>query len=542
MQGNFGDCILIANEHLLEYTETDLEQTHIGSNHQIRTISGAKVDEQDDSDSRKVSDIDILEVMKRHWDQLKALVLNAKHFSSRLIDFNGNPSHCQESFKIQNDSLTLAMQKHSVSVARAIQRNYEASDWMTFLEQEENLLNRLFELCLEHLNRITLKINQNGEKTKEFIELAERVDSLLPPVDGKVKNEDRFNHSSPLKSIVKMIGYQLFRRLYCLPESFEEIIADVTTSLRDLNKIRNEPWELSSFKPEQLLDRIEKFLRTIKSVALEADRTKANPLRLDIEVPDDSRDQAFLMLAEKTVENFRSYHDVRQQSIKKSVRKLYPKATVTRSKFEPNNEFYTRYVVLLPFTKLSEWRNWFTSASSIVQKFSEVFCPKEDFTVIPVINDKYGVAYRWEHRLETMRSECIEKTEEISLELNRFLFPNEIIFQDVDYSPYVPSLTIYEDFISLCGVKGFVVGQYDGSHNLDKEFEVHNKAVSALRDSYTEIQPIVGKVNNKALSIFCQFVEQGLNGSDITNGFLETIDLKQLVAGFAEVIWIKSSK
>lgn len=545
VRGNFADCILLASTQQIESTDSEVEEIENGRNRHIGTLTVTSIDGQDVSNiaihRKNARDIDLTEVMKVHWDRIKSLIPNVKHFTSNLIDINGNASQYQESFEIENDSSTLAMKKHSEIVVRAIERNYFANDWMSFLEQEEKLLNRLFELCLEHLDRMTLGINSYDNKMKEFLELTDRADSLLPPDRKSDKNDDTFNYSPPLKSVVKMIGYPLIRRLYFLPATFEEIMSDLATSLRDLQRVRDEPWELSSFNPAQILDSIEEFLKTIRKIALEANRTGSNPLRQLIESFDDSQDRAFSILTRKAVNDFNSYLEERQQNIKKSLNMLFPNATVTLSEYEPNIEFHTKYVIQLPLIYLSEWTTWFTNASSIVKKLSEIFDPKEDFSIIPVINDKYGVAYRWERQLEIMRLKRIEKTGEIFLERNRFLLPNKIPFENGDYAPAVPNLTVYEDFIRLCSVNSFIFGKYDGSHNLDKEFDIRNLAVAKLENSYSEFRPFVESTNNKALFNLCRSIEQVLSGRNIMNRVLDGIDPDQLVAGFAEVIWRNSS-
>ncbi len=544
VQGNFADCILLANSLQIESADTEVEEIGNGRNHDVETLTITSLDDQDGSNiaihRENARDIDLTEVMKVHWDRIKSLISKVKHFSSNLIDINGNVSQYQESFEIENDSSTLAMNKHSEIVVRAIERNYRANDWMSFLKKEENLLHRLLELCLEHLDRMTLGINCYDDKMKEFIELTDRADSLLPPDRKSDKDDAPFNYSSHLKSVVKMIGYTLFRRLYNLPSSSDEIAADVTRAIRDLQEIADEPWELSSYIPERLFVNINMFLDTIRKVALEANRIGSNPLRQLIEISDDSHDRAFSIRFQKAVNDFNSYLDDRQQNIEKALNRLVPHAKVIRSEYEPNIEFHTRHVIQLPFTEFSEWTKWFTNASSIVKELSEIFRSKEDFSIIPVIKGQFGVGYRWEHRLETLRTARIQETGETSLELNRFLFPNKVLFNDVNYLPDIQNLTVYEDFVNLCGVNSFIFGNFDGSRSLEKEFEVHDEAVIALRKSYSEFRPTVERVNNKALVWLCKQIELVLEGHNLTNSVHEHVDHNQLITGFAEVIWRKT--
>ena len=136
-----------------------------------------------------------------------------------------------------------------------------------------------------------------------------------------------------------------------------------------------------------------------------------------------------------------------------------------------------------------------------------------------------------------MRTSQTYKTGHSLLDTNRFLIPNRILFNDVNFFPAMPELTIYDEFTKLCGVNDFIFTMSDGTRKLEKEFEVHDKAVAALRRSYARFRPLADRIGNKSLYGFCNLVEQVLAGRHVLKLNQEKIDHQLFVTGLAEVIW-----
>lgn len=519
---NFSDCVLLTDE------QKDVNrEIRAGTTENIRNHKGKR-------------EIDHAKVMKEHWDWIKAIVPKAKRFNSELIDIYGNASPFHESCEIKDDLCTMARQKFSESVSRAIEANYMTGDWLSFLEKEEKLLDSLFDLCIEHLNRITVRGKAIADKTRQFIELTDNAESLFPPERDKNYDDGTFLYSPPLKSITKLIGSPLIKKLYNLPNKSAELVLEVDAALTDLEKIHNEPWELANHKPEQLLEKIEIFLNNIRMIALEACRSNTNPLKKEIIIPNDSASQAFTILAGRISDKFRSFHNERQKKIEDGVERLFPGAKVNRSDVKPSARFNTRYVILLPIEDPTQWTDWFTNAPLFARKLIEIFNKNENYSIIPIINHKYGVGYRWEHLYEEMLSELVSESGYQSLHTNRFLVPNQIIFKDVDFSQVIPNLTIYEDFTRLCAVNNFLFNAYDGKRDLEKEFEVYDEALILLQKSYLEFLPTTESITNQAIATFCDQIERAINGQYMLNSLKAHIDYNLLLTGFADIIWQKT--
>lgn len=346
--------------------------------------------------------------------------------------------------------------------------------------------------------------------------------------------------SSSIESITRLIGTSVIAKLFRLPSGTEQLVSETDLALSYLKSIRGEPWELVSHKPERLLDNIDELLQNIRFISLEANRIGLNPLRMTKNTKFKRQNSAFSLLSRQIQNNFCSYLDKRSQQITEAVGTLFPTAKVTQSEMIPNTNFYTRHVITLPLTGSSEWTTWFTCASEIVRGIVEIFKDNEDYSVVPIVNGKFGVGYRWENQLELMRTSQTSQTGQSSLDTNRFLSPNRILFDDVNYSPAMSELTIYDEFTKLCGVNNFIFSMYDGKRKLEKEFEVHDKAVAALRRSYFRFRPFAERIGNEALYGFCNLVEQVLNGRYILKLDRRKIDCQLFVKGLAEVIWQNS--
>lgn len=537
---NFSDCVLIANDQQIETIMIDSEDNDLGQNrHPQKAVTPheeVKEDNEIPDELEPNGEIDHPQFVKDYWGQIRALVPKAKNFSSKIIDADGNISPTHPPIHVKNDTCTTAMQNFSNAVSRAIERNYLAGDWVSFLTKEEKLLSSLYELCVKLLNRLTMGTNRYDNTSEQFIELTERVADLAPPKREWRKKTDSLYESSSIESIIGLIGASVIGKLYRLPSGSEQLVSETDLALSDLKSIRAEPWELVSHKPERLLDNIEEFLKSIRFISLEANRIGANPLKLPMNIQLKGQNNAFSLLSRQIQNTFCSYLGGRNQQITEAVGTLFPSAEVTQSEMIPNTQFYTRHVITLPLTSSSEWTKWFTCASEIVRGIVDIFKENEDYSIVPIVNGKYGVGYRWENQLEVMRTSQTNRTGQSSLDTNRFLSPNRILFDDVNYSPAMPELTIYDEFTKLCGANNFIFGMHDGTRKLEKEFEVRDKAVAALRRSYFRFRPFAERIGNEALYRFCDLVEQVLAGQHILKLDQQKIDCQLFVAGLAEVI------
>lgn len=195
VEANFSDCVLIANDQQIETIMIDSEDNDLGQNrHPQKSVTPheeVKEDNEIPDELEPNGEIDHPQFVKDYWGQIRALVPKAKNFSSKIIDADGNISPTHPPIHVKNDTCTTAMQNFSNAVSRAIERNYLAGDWVSFLTKEEKLLSSLYELCAKKfLNRLTMGTNRYDNTSEQFIELTERVADLAPP-EARMEKEDR---------------------------------------------------------------------------------------------------------------------------------------------------------------------------------------------------------------------------------------------------------------------------------------------------------------------------------------------------------------
>ena len=523
VEGNFRECIVLEGnpEGLPDNMRRDEEE-----------------DEEDSiGDIRASGKPDIDEIVNDHRNKIRAVIPRVHRVTSAIVDVDGNNSGISVSEEPPETFVPLARLRYSNIIRGTIEANSRSGDWSAFLEKEEKLLRNFFECCLDYLNRWCVGNAEFKDIARQFLHLTDKAEKLIPPDLNSEDNSDSFFYTSPLYELTTMLSLPLIRRIFSLPADAEKIVSEVDTALEGIKSIRNQPWEFSQEQPTVLLDEIEKFMLNVKIIVLEALSSGSNPLRLQNRIHEDERTTAYEQLSTKIVNKFWSYHRERQAIIEKRVRDLDPDATVLRSDIEPNASVYTRYVILLHIKEISQWTQWFTNAKSIVHKFLEIFENREDFSVIPVVNGKFAVGYRWENSLERMRYSRIEKYGEISLETNRFLYPSDLDFVDVDFDPRVSNLTVYRDFINLCSLNSYIFEMHGIKSNLKEEFRIYDKAKSLLEWSYGQFTALGYDPDNLAIQTLCDLISKLLEGRDIRNIPFNPLDQNALLTGMAEFIW-----
>ena len=417
-------------------------------------------------DSLLIDDeIDHEEVRRSHCRRIKALVPNTRSVTSKIIDIDGNESSVCEQIVLLSDSVTESRQFASDKVGKAIEACIRRSDWSSFLKEEEQLLRELFALCILHLNRLCVGNLCFDDILDPFVKLTDRVGYLVPPITAKDQSVSPFLIEAPLSWVSKLIGYPIVRRLWFLPYDAEEILGEINKALNSLSKICEQRWEFTSKKPKEILKTIREFLEGLRMTVLESYRSNTNPFRTEKKIPLRKKDRAFTLISTESKKQFGSYLKDREMIVEESIKNLMEKATVERSSIESTTDYFSRFVIKMPVTSKDEWTLWFLSAKSVVDKLSRIFDDKEDFCIVPVINDQYAVGYRWENRYEKMRYSQTQEQGLSLLELNRFLHPMDMTFKDVDFKPRVKNLSVYVDFINLCSVSGFIFEMHDGNES-----------------------------------------------------------------------------
>lgn len=482
------------------------------------------------------------EIRRKHCHWIQALIPNTTHVISKIVDTDGNEVPFYPHIELLPGTATLARQNASEVVKNAIEATIGGKDWVSFLVEEERLISRLFDLCLIHLNRLGEGTFRFDDVAREFIKLTDRTGYLVRLDTSKASREISFVMESPLEWISTLIGYPIVRRIWLLPANADEIISELDGALGSMSKIREQSWKFASNEPTKMLNKIREYLEKFRMIVLESHRSRLNPFRQKKNISLNWQNGGFAAVSAVSSRDFKTYLTERENTVRESITSRMENVEVLRSAVDSTVEYYSRYVLTMSFTSMEDWTNWFSNASSVVGSLTDIFTETEDFSILPIINQKYAVGYRWENRFEKMRNSMVQTDDLDSLDANRFLHPQDILFEDIDFKPQVENLTIYQDFVNLCSVSFFIFDMHDGKRKLAREFEIYDQAVISLRESYLKFRLHLVGTNNVALDQFCELIECLLEGQNILANNRTIKDQDKLIAGFAEVVWRTSKE
>ena len=109
--------------------------------------------------------------------------------------------------------------------------------------EEVKLIDELYELVTATINELCGQLSIRTDIIIKFINLSERIEALVRPVDDDFKPYSVWN-TSPLHAVYNFFEPSSLIQLKGLPSTSQKILSNLSAVRSSLFEMQNEPWDL----------------------------------------------------------------------------------------------------------------------------------------------------------------------------------------------------------------------------------------------------------------------------------------------------------
>ena len=448
-----------------------------------------------------------------------------------ITDFSGKYTPPKEPIFAYCSEPTDTVFEISKKIATAIANSLGTETWSHYLHEETSKLQNLHGACYSVLNHL-FRRSQTGHLTPRTVQRMQNaqddIEQLVAPVDSYQKKTKSFCNLAPIHDLTQVLSFSLVRYIRDLPNSFQEFISKIDIARKAILDIREEPWHLTDNEPPEILSQIDQLLYKLELVAIESNRNHKNPLQM-YRLPTSRSKKPFDYISEKCLKSFR----LNIEKTEKSIQSKYQDCEIVTSSGGSSFANFNPIIVCLPMSSKADWKIWCQTPDYFTRGIQELIPEERQVIIIPVINNKSAIGYRY----ESMRQVMIKKFGLVNTKDNHYLLqPNENFGHHLPYSNLL-SITIFQSFVEVLGLNDFIQKAFDASRDVSHEKSTFDIKKNKLVKELGEFERQIASVNNPELTKFLDYVECFLSGFDIEKIDIDKLDEQILEEGVAEIIW-----
>lgn len=336
-----------------------------------------------------------------HVHAIHRLEPNATLADVRLVGSTGEKSlHIDAQKRIpRTNAPPQAMAQANRRVIDVVAAEVGDQSWSHYLTTGAGLLRsglRAFERLLDgvsigRLDQLALD---------ELNQVVSACDDLVAPVDPPRQGSGASKglsgrHLTPLQNVVFSTNAALVKRIAELPVGAAALASHVDDLLTQSGRAKEEPWSLVANEPPRDLDLLQKLLRRIVVVALEADASGLDP-RPRWRKPDGKPREAFTYIAMRSERALRDRIEACRTQWQARLNSQLPGADVFAP--TPNDGILWRslFLATFPLHSLEDLEKWIDEARTIGEHIRAEVDDVDDIALVPVINGCAALDYSYQ--------------------------------------------------------------------------------------------------------------------------------------------------
>ncbi|KCZ52936.1 hypothetical protein HY29_17800 [Hyphomonas beringensis] len=327
----------------------------------------------------------------QHCDAILRLVPDAKFAHVRLVAPDGAKSlHLDAEKRIPRENAPPhAFASANRRVIDAVAREVGAPSWSDYLSRGEELAKRGYSAFSKLLDdNYARRFDQST--LDELNDVVGACDDLIAPAEPPKINDgaDASNsgrHLTPLQNLIFELNGRFRADIANLPKDAARIAVRARDLIERCENASGEPWQLVRSDPPEVLTAIERLLRNIEIVALEAVASKKDP-RLRWPKANNKPKGAFELAARGSRASFRTRLDEQRRALELLVAHELPGAAVIAPTSDDGVLWRTRFIATFPLMNFDALQTWTTNARDIGERIRSKLSAEDDVCLVPVLN------------------------------------------------------------------------------------------------------------------------------------------------------------
>lgn len=335
-----------------------------------------------------------------HVNAIMRLEQQAAYAHVRLVDMNGEKTlHLDAEKRIPRvNAPPKALSQSNSKVIDVVAREVSDESWSQYLSSGEALLRRGLRAFRKLLDSAMVGRVDN-EALNELNDVVTACDNLVapsdPPSSGAHDAALSGRHLTPLQDLIFNTNAFLISRIIQLPVQAAALASQVAGMVKRAEDAKREPWTLVRDVHPTALDELQKTLREIEVIALEAAASGANPRTRWSKINGKPKG-AFDIVASGSRVAFSRRIKARCSEIYQLVSVEFPNSNVIAPGLSDGILWQTRFVATFSVGSFEEFQAWIDNAHTAGERLRARMDDNEDLVLIPLLNSQAAIDYAYQ--------------------------------------------------------------------------------------------------------------------------------------------------